>query len=272
MAVGQGLVDAFFMSDGRTTEQAHKDGDYRETLEASSAATNTEPMIPAGTNIRYLNREPRFYATVAYQGTRYKQKSGKGTYYQIDFMGKDTKNTDMYASTGVMLRKFADIENENWADGVRHRGCILFRLGEIYLNYVEALNEYEPGHPDIKKYLNRIRFRGGIPGYTDADLTNQDKVRELIHHERRIELCFEMHRYFDSRRWKEAELTTKDYWGNSQGQGGDQFGMGMGAKTPVEFYKRIFIEKRLFVKRSYLWPIPTAEITNNPLLDQNPDW
>ena len=56
-------------------------------------------------------------------------KKWQGNLYQIDFMGKDTKNTDMYASTGVMLRKFADIENENWADGVRHRGCILFRFG-----------------------------------------------------------------------------------------------------------------------------------------------
>lgn len=270
MGVSQSLVDAFGMSDGRTTEQAYKDGDYKETLEQSSS---NGYYTTSGTNVRYLNREPRFYVTVSFQNSRWKNYSGASKpWYNIDFMGADSKNFDAYSPTGVMLRKFVDPELECRADGTRQRGAILIRLAEIYLNYVEALNEYDPGNADIKKYLNRIRYRAGIKGYTSTELGDQNKVRELIRHERRIELCFEMHRYFDSRRWKEAEFTTKDFWGNCKGQGGDQYGMNMGAKTPVEFFKRTLIEKRFFSKRSYLWPIPTAELTKNPKLDQNPDW
>lgn len=270
MGVGQSLVDAFFMSDGRTTEQAYRDGDYRETLEESSS---NGYYTFSGTNIRYLNREPRFYATVSFQNARWKNYNGASLpWYYVDFMGADTKNFDAYSPTGVLLRKFADPEYECRADGTRQRGAILFRLAEIYLNYAEALNECEPGNPDIRKYLNRIRYRAGIKGYSASQMSDQQTVRELIRHERRIELCFEMHRYFDTRRWKEAELTTKDFWGNSRGQGGEQYGMNMGAKTPAEFFKRTFIEKRYFSRRSYLWPIPTAELTNNPKLDQNPDW
>ena len=74
----------------------------------------------------------------------------------------------------------------------------MMRYAEMLLNYVEALNEYDPGNPDIEKYLNLIRERGGL-GPVQSGLS-QELMREQIRLERRIELCFEQLRYFDTRR------------------------------------------------------------------------
>ena len=79
----------------------------------------------------------------------------------------------------------------------------IIRYAEILLNYVEALNEYDPGNPDILTYLNMVRKRAGVPDiekvYPEA-VGNQTQMRELIRRERMVELCYENHRRNGARR------------------------------------------------------------------------
>ena len=132
------------------------------------------------------------------------------------------------------------------------------RYAVVLLNYVEALNEYDPGNPDIEKYLNLIRERGGL-GPVQSGLS-QELMREQIRLERRIELCFEQLRYFDTRRWLIAEQT----------DGGPFYGMNVDAKDHKpngDFWKRTLCAHdsardghRKFSPRGYLFPISQEEM------------
>ena len=120
---------------------------------------------------------------------------------------KDAIGKEGSTKTGYWIKKWAnetDRTNYSSTDG----GKLDFqnmRYAVVLLNYVEALNEYDPGNPDIEKYLNLIRERGGL-GPVQSGLS-QELMREQIRLERRIELCFEQLRYFDTRRWLIAEQT-----------------------------------------------------------------
>jgi hypothetical protein len=143
---------------------------------------------------------------------------------------------------------------------------MLLRLGQIYLDYAEALNEYEPGNPDILTYLNLIRKRAGVPAYGNASgqipvSTDQSIMRSIIRRERQVELSFESVRYFDCHRWKIAMETDNE----------PVRGMNMYADGSA-FYQLTTVADRTFRQRDYLWPIPNDEILKNSLLVQNPGW
>lgn len=141
----------------------------------------------------------------------------------------------------------------------------MLRLAEIYLDYAEALNEYDPGNPDILTYINLIRERAGIPEYGSVELeapASQEAMREAIRKERRVELFLENTRYFDARRWKIAE----DVFA------GEMHGMDINARSEEDFYNVTTFETRVFRPQDYLWPIPQDELNANPTLVQNPGW
>src|SRR5690606_2380360 len=87
--------------------------------------------------------------------------------------------------------------------GQSETNFIVLRYGDVLLMYAEALNESDPGNPDILKYLNEIRSRAGMP---DIAAQSQAEMRETIRHERRVELAGEALYYNDVRRWKTAEV------------------------------------------------------------------
>jgi hypothetical protein len=102
---------------------------------------------------------------------------------------------------------------------------------------------------------------------------SKDAMREAIRHERRIELVFETHRYFDTHRWMIAETTdNKNIYGLDVN--------GVTSNSPLvpynitsdAFYKRTVVEKRVFEKKHYLWPIQQRELEKNHELVQNPGW
>ena len=129
----------------------------------------------------------------------------------------------------------------------------------MLLNYVEALNDYDPGHSDILKYLNQVRNRAGMPNIVSGK--SQDEMRRLIRHERRVELCCERLRYYDTRRWLIAEQT----------DAGNFYGMNVDADGNA-FYVRTVFETRVFRKEFYLFPIPQSEINKDKNIVQNPGW
>ena len=151
---------------------------------------------------------------------------------------------------------------------------VVYRYAEILLNYVEALNEYDydSNKEEIHKYMNQIRNRAGLPGLTGN--YDQDSMREAIRHERRVELCGEKRRYYDTRRWLIAEQTDGgDFYGmNVDGGSADINNVNWTAAAMKPFYKRTVFETRVFRKAYYLFPIPQLEINKDPNIVQNPGW
>ena len=185
---------------------------------------------------------------------------------------------------GYLNRKRVSLET-NQRDGQHpYRPGILYRLGEAYLNYAEALNESDPSNPDILKYLNLIRERAGVPqysgngisdgkdsnGFDRIPLNGQDEVREAIYHERRVELCCENGlRYFDLRRWKKAEevLDQPMYGMNFSGTK-----LSDDENDASSFYKRTQYIVRKYERKFYWYPIYQDEIDKDPTLVQAPFW
>jgi len=267
IAATQQIVDAYFMANGKLKDE--EGSGYVETGFSTTAGKYTSEQ----TYNMYTNREPRFYVSISYNGSYWINPNTSKGNFKIQYYNKglDGKTGSYnYPQSGYCIRKFCDPNQNDLTEVYPKHHLTLFRLGEVYLDYIEALNEYEPGNPDILKYLNLIRERAGIPQYgagVDALPVplGQVEVREKIHAERRVELAFESTRYFDTRRWKIAEET----------DGGPFWGMNMDAGTSLTdpaFYQRTIFETRIFEKKHYLFPIPKLEIEKDPNLVQNPGW
>ncbi|WP_207535332.1 RagB/SusD family nutrient uptake outer membrane protein [Desertivirga arenae] len=261
LGVTQEQVDAYFMKDGKPRTESSL---YSETGFTSVNGVQVYNM--------YMNREPRFYASVTYHNSMF--QGGKMTsaapisFYADGPNGSNGHPTD-WSRTGYLIRKNVGTLTNNGSGGngaTQRRPLVLFRLGEVYLNYAEALNEYDPANPDIARYLNLIRERAGIPQYgagTDAlpVPANQIAMRNAIRAERRVELAFESIRWFDIRRWKIAPEVM-----------GQMHGMDV-SKSNNDFFKRVVASQHLFrAPASYWSPIRQYAMDRGSLLVQNPGW
>jgi hypothetical protein len=255
----QEQVDAYFMNDGKTISESS------QYSESGFTTVNGVPVYNM-----YINREPRFYASVTYNNSFFQggtMTSAKAiTFFPGGPNGKTGHPTD-WTKTGYLVRKNIAPQTNNGSGGngtVYARPLCLFRLGEIYLNYAEALNEYDPGNADIIKYLNLVRTRAGIPVYGSADLAvpaSQSGMRIRIWQERRVELAFETHRWFDIRRWKIAAQVM-----------GAMHGMDIN-KDDNTFYTRVTAANHIFRNpASYWFPISQYDMDRSKLLVQNPGW
>ena len=152
-----------------------------------------------------------------------------------------------------------------------HGPYILVRYAEILLDYVEALNEYEPSNPDIVKYLNEIRTRAGLPGidavYPDA-VGDRDKMRAHILRERQVELCFESDRYYTLTRRLLAGLPKYTAIYGMDVNANDN-GLGF---SFTQFYTRKLYQQRYWDNKMYLFPISLGDIERVRALVQNPGW
>jgi len=281
----QDLVDDFEMANG-TRPITGYNADMTPIInplsgytENGQAAVETDYYY-AGTRTMYVNREPRFYATINFTGAKYKTGDPQNRktplqFWKLGLDGRTNVSTDFYSKTGYLLKKLTHPAFVMSPKSDPKRTWIFFRLGEQYLNYAEALNEAQGPLADVYKYVNLIRDRSGLPGLTAG--LSKETMREAIRHERRIELAFETHRYFDCHRWKIAEVTDNK---NIYGLNVDGVIKEATEKDPAvpytitsdAFYKRTLIEKRIFDKKHYLWPIQQRDIDKNPNLVQNPFW
>jgi hypothetical protein len=253
----QNMVDAFFTANGRSIDDPAS-GYLKNGESVFKAPFDDQPRV---TYNQWTNREPRFYVNITYNGSKWLNVNS-GTIitglYVDGNSGRATGGND-YSPTGYVVRKNTTTGDRT----IGNRSWVTLRLAEIYLNYAEALNEYDPGNADILKYLNQIRKRAGIALYGESipAPASQEAVREAIRKERRVELAFENNRYFDVRRWKIASATDN----------GPIYGLNINARLP-EFYKQIAFEYRVFQKRNYFFPIPQIDINNDKQLVQNPGW
>ena len=200
----QNLVDDYEMMDGTRITDANTSYDAKNP---------------------YKNRDPRFYATILYNGAPYRGS----TVETFTPGGKDSKDGPSNwntSKTGYYLKKFMNdnLPIDNPWDVAGTQTWIYFRYAEILLNYAEAQNEASGPDASVYAAVNAIRQRTGVgmPALP-AGLT-QAQMRERIRNERRIELAFEEHRFYDVRRWKIAgTVENAPAYGVEVGKSGSTF-------------------------------------------------
>lgn len=304
IGVTQSLVDAFFMKNGLVpitgytndgaTPIINSESGYSETgystadetyettwMYATKGGTEQETkhvIVPKNTYKMYCGREPRFYISVLYNEEYHwgKDKSNaKNKFANFFSGGEDGGPSHDSPSAGYLIRKRVDPSAipASSSGTYKKRQGVIYRLAEAYLSYAESLYEYSvamgtytDNETEILDYINRIRYRAGIPQYgkgADQIPVTKDQLRDLIRRERRVELnCEAGMRFDDLRRWKEAETALN----------GKFYGMNALAKSTErdEYYKRTLYQTRRFI--SYWWPIPQDDIDKNTNLRQLPGW
>ncbi len=223
----------------------------------------------------YANRDPRLEQTILHQGSMWGDES-QDEYRAVDVTyqtGADYHALHGGTNTGYYTKKFCyNISFKRSASEVNNpHACPIFRYAEILLNAAEALNE--AGHTDqAYQYVNQVRARVGMPAY--AGMT-QTRFRERIQNERRIELCFEDHRFFDERRWKLFEGKTAASERNLPyyKQVYNLYGIRWDNATDFSYVPEETFGLRVFNSpKNYYFPVPDETFKKNPNLGQNPGW
>lgn len=274
--VTQELVDAFYMKDGlpisataylpqSTLYQEEGYGTYKDQNDNFS-----KKYTNVSVSNRYLNREPRFYNTVFFNGRQWPVSCNQVLFYNGGNSGVQEGQATL---TGYMLFKRFNRSVSLTNPGVasQFRPSIIFRLADFYLMYAEAANEVNPNDVRVLKYLNLVRERAGLPGVetlNPAIRGNQELQRAAIQRERQVELATEGQRYFDVRRWMIADK-------NGEGrQNGYAHGMNVrGEPNDIDDFNRVVEASQIvFNRKMYLYPMPDSEMRKTKNLVQNPGW
>ncbi|RZK47610.1 MAG: RagB/SusD family nutrient uptake outer membrane protein [Pedobacter sp.] len=228
----QNLVDAYEMKNGRAITES---------------GSGYDPQSP------YTDRDSRLDKSILHQGSRYKS----GIIIET-FRGGNTNNSNRLDSskTGYGLLKMVDTTKYG-AAGDADNDWIFIRYAEVLLNYAEAQNEAVGPDMSVQEALNQVRARSAQPA---VGALGQGPMRDKIRNERRVELAFEEHRFFDVRRWKLGSTFFKGPVYKAQitrlGNGTLQY------NYPVW-------ENRDYKEFQNLLPIPQSEIDRNAQLVQN---
>jgi len=177
--------------------------------------------------------------------------------------GRDGKGIAFATKTGYYLKKYVNSTLSLLTGQTAVHSWIFIRYAEVCLNYAEALNECNPGNANIKTYVDNVRKRAGVamPGLPSG--LSQSQMRDAIRHERRIELAFEDHRFWDVRRWMTAPAVL----------GAPLKGVEITKVDESTFnYNVITVEDRVFQPKMYFYPIPQNEMIIDKGLVQNPLW
>lgn len=255
----QNFVDCFEMANGKPIDDE---------------SSGYDPQNP------YENRDPRLDQIILHQGSMWgdvqqEENRAVDVRYTNGSGGTGIDYTALHGgtNTGYYLKKF--VNNISWKVPVDpEHAWPIFRYGEILLNAAEAANEAE-GPDAAYRYINQIRRRAGMPDYGQM---TKEELRDRIRNERRIELSFEDHRFFDERRWMLFESQTpgseKDlpmyrqiynlYAARVSGE----------AENPVYEYtvEPIHPMRTFNSPKNYYFPIPEDDIKRAPNLKQNPGW
>jgi len=244
---------------------------------------------------QYVQREPRFYASVAYSGSIWQQMDhptntmwgSQIMYYRAGTDGY--KNSFSYLRTGIGVKKFYNphdyINAQNNYDHICEKYEPAIRYADILLMYAESLNELTEGQgyevtdwkgnsytltgrniSEMKRGIRPVRIRAGLPDYSATEYANKDQLRSKIKRERMIEFMGEGKRYFDLRRWMDAPIEE-----NKRIYGLNVF---MTSTNKADFMKVIPVYNlsATFTDKMYFWPISFTDLKRNKNLVQNPGW
>ena len=295
----QKMVDAYYMNDGSDCPGKDRELNGGNGTERLTGFTTLQDYrqgkykpLSANVSLQYANREPRFYASVGYNGSVWEYLSdpepthhNRQTFYYRG-SGNGYNNSQFYLRTGISVKKYVnqtDVPDREDYRNIKDKAEPAIRYADILLLYAEALNELEGTYSiaswdknttytiqrnieEIQKGIHPIRIRGGVPDYDAQIYSNKNLLRDKIKRERMIEFMGEGKRYFDLRRWKDApkELNQQIYGCNIM----------MDANHKSEFHQIIPINnlRMTFSDRMYFWPIRHSELKHNSRLTQNPGW
>ena len=237
---------------------------FVDAFPASSGLGISETGSGYSATSPYTNRDPRLAASVFYNGLTW---LGRGVQTYQGGLDKPDNPTisPVETRTGYYLRKFLGNFASSTAFSSQSHNFPIFRYAEILLNYAEALNELGQVENAVTQ-IKTIRSRAGIAAGTNtrygisAGITQND-MRTLIQNERRIELAFEEHRFWDIRRWKIA----------NQVLNAPLNGVRITNGTSLT-YEIIPVATPVFQNKFYHMPIPYTEVTKNSKLIQNEGW
>ncbi|HTN20249.1 MAG TPA: RagB/SusD family nutrient uptake outer membrane protein [Pelobium sp.] len=278
-AVPLSTTDVFYTNKGLPISE-DKTWDYTGRYNVETAEEADRFYIKNGYQTASLNfdREPRFYANLAFDGGIW---YGNGKFDQSDLYYVSAKGNTSPAGpkdnstlniTGYWPKKLVNYLSV-YDDGFQEVSFHLpmMRMAGLYLLYAEALNEVNGPSSDVYTYLNMVRTRAGLPNVQDAwsmyaknpgKVNTKDGLRQIIHQERRAELCFEGQSGWDLRRWKELqEVLSKPMQG-----------WNIYDTEAVNYYRPRTVITPVFGLKNYLWPIKSEDLIINPNLVQNPYW
>ena len=214
----------------------------------------------------YTGREPRFYATILYNGASWMGRTIESYVGGADgFKEYENSKSANTTVTGYYLRKYLKDGDTSWITAYSAQTCILIRYAEVLLNKAEALAElsWDQNSVEALQALNDVRGRVGLPSRQTA---SKEEFMEFVRHERMVELAGEGFRYWDLRRWRLAEEVIN---------GKNVHGVKI-TKTDSGFnYEHVDADngnKRIFYDRYYHFAIPESERSKNPLCDNNQGW
>lgn len=269
-------AELFYSKNGVPIEE-DKEFDYANRYALRTVSTEEAEKMQTGyeTAVLHFDREPRFYADIAFDGSKWFMQNGTWNIQAKWGQNQSQKNVFGYSVTGYFTKKIVSwkfVIQDGQSTSTEDYPFPLFRLADLYLLYAEALNEAAgPSNPDVYKYVNLVRERAGLKSVQDAwsqysknpsKYTTQDGMRAIIQQERLIELSFEASRFWDLRRWKRS----------IEEQNKLILGWDVSQAAPAGYYRTRPLWSQTFQVRDYLWPIRSSDILVNPKLVQNPGW
>lgn len=267
------MAELFYTANGIPIEE-DKTWDYNSRYELRTVTSDDMGMQPNYQTVGlHFEREPRFYASVAFDGSTWLMRNGTFNIQSKQNQHSSKRQSRIYSVTGYFTKKVVNWNLVVTANSlnVEPYPWPVMRLADLYLLYAEALNESDRLEEALS-YINKVRERAGLQSVEQswsAYSTNPNKytskagLRTIIQQERGIELAFEGSRFWDLRRWK---LATREL--NSSVYGWD-----IEQATYEDYNRRLLLFRQTFDNlRDYLWPIHENAIQINPNLVQNPGW
>ena len=284
--------DAYEMSDGKSFNRTEILAKYGANMFVQSNEVNQFKPLKANVWKEFANREPRFYASVAFSGALWTMSSATNDpnnntnkqvfYYRGENEGR--VNGERWLPTGIGMMKYVNPkDNVNNGGTIYPKVEIAIRYADILLMYAEAINELTGSYNipswdgattytisrDINSMshaISQVRIRAGVPDFEMPVYMNQANLRKSIKHERQIEFLGENQRYYDLRRWKDAPVDeAQQIYG---------YNTLITKNNATLFYSpiRVPLLQTAFSKKMYFWPIDWDELRQNKRMTQAPGW
>lgn len=298
------MVDRFYTKNGLPIDEDPA-FDYERRLDVVTIPAGATYAEPGKQTLRmHIDREPRFYAWVAFQNGYYEcqtekekdayaatfnAKRANGKKWLTGFMRNENcglfdNRTNNYSKTGYLNKKGvhpgAAAAESAKANNYEYPWPVL-RLAELYLNYAEACVAYDKeGYAEKgMQYLDKVRKRAGLlpvkeawmnakkhplSSYVDGQGGENGMLTKIVRQERLVELYMENHNFWDIRRWKLGDI-----YFNVPVRG-----LNINAENIRDFASIVSVpdQRKFDAPRQYLLPIPVAEVSRNPNLVQNPNY